>query len=101
MRPACRSWRSSSTCTRPIVLARNATRSRRVDEAVVQSQLERVRTTAGEGVLAGEGCATVWIGRTPEAIDGVLIRRVPAADPDPADPATPPALSPTQPPRPR
>ena len=83
-----------------IVLARNATRPRRVDEAVVQSQLRRVRTTAGEGVLAGEGCATVWIGRTPEAIDEVLIRRVPAAD-QTADPATPPTLSPTQPPRPR
>ena len=64
-----------------VVLARNATRSRRVDEAVVRSQLERVRTTAGEGVLAGEGCATVWIGRTPEAIDGVLIQRVPVAGP--------------------
>ena len=59
------------------MLARNATRPRRVDEAVVRSQLERVRTTAGEGVLAGEGCATVWIGRTPEAIDAVLIQRVP------------------------
>ena len=84
------------------MLARNATRPRQVDEAVVRSQLERVRTTAGEGVLAGEGCATVWIGRTPEAIDGVLIRRVPAAGPaDPADRAAQPALSPTQSPRPR
>jgi predicted kinase len=64
-----------------IVLARNTTRARQVDEAVVRSQLERVRTTAGEGLLAGEGCATVWIGRTPEAIDAVLIRRVPAAAP--------------------
>jgi protein phosphatase len=79
-----------------IVLARNATRSRQVDEAVIRWQLERVRTTAADGVLAGEGCATVWIGRTPEAIDGVLIRRVPAADP-----AASPALSPTQPPRPQ
>ena len=85
-----------------VVLARNATRSRRVAEAVVQSQLERVRTTAGEGVLAGEGCATVWIGRTPEAIDAVLIQRVPVAGPaDPADPATQPAISRTQPPRTR
>ena len=77
-----------------VVLARNATRSRQVDEAVVRWQLDRVRTTAGEGILAGEGCTTVWIGRTPEAIDGVLIRRVPAADSAPS-----PALSPTQPPR--
>jgi len=85
-----------------IVLARNAARPRQVDEAVIRSQLERVRTTAGEGVLAGEGCATVWIGRTPEAIDGVLIRRIPPAGPaDLADLATPPALSPIQPPRPR
>ncbi len=85
-----------------VVLARNATRSRRVDEAVVRSQLERVRTTAGEGVLAGEGCATVWIGRTPETIDGVLIQRVPlAGTSNPADPATQSALSPTPPPRPR
>ena len=83
-----------------VVLARNATRSRRVDEAVVRSQLERVRTTAGEGVLAGEGCATVWIGRTPEAIDAVLIQRVPVADPA-TDSAVSPALSPTQPPRTR
>ena len=79
-----------------IVLARNATRSRQVDEAVVRWQLERVRTTAADGVLAGEGCRTVWIGRTPEAIDGVVIRRVPTADP-----AASPALSPTQPPRPQ
>ena len=79
-----------------IVLARNATRSRQVDEAVVRWQLERVRTTAADGVLAGEGCATVWIGRTPEAIDGVLIRRVPAPDP-----AASPALTPTRPPRPQ
>jgi protein phosphatase len=79
-----------------IVLARNATRSRRVDEEVVRWQLERVRTTAGEGVLAGEGCATVWIGRTPEAIDGVAIQRVPSADP-----AAWPALSRTPPPRPQ
>ncbi len=100
-RPACRSWRSSSTCPPAIVLARNATRSRQVDEEVVRWQLERVRTTAGEGVLAGEGCATVWIGRTPEAIDGVADparsrprtrRRTPAASP---------ALSPTRPPRPQ
>jgi protein phosphatase len=83
-----------------IVLARNATRSRRVDEEVVRWQLERVRTTAGEGVLAGEGCAIVWIGRSPEAIDGVLIRRVPAPD-GTASGAASPALSPTRPPRPR
>ena len=82
-----------------IVLARSASRSRQVDEAVVRWQLERVRTTAADGVLAGEGCATVWIGRTPEAIDGVLIRRVPVADLS-ADQAARPALSPTQPPRP-
>jgi len=79
-----------------VVLARNAARSRQVDEAVVRWQLERVRTTAADGVLAGEGCATVWIGRTPEAIEGVVIRRVPAAGP-----AASPALSPTQPPRPQ
>jgi protein phosphatase len=81
-----------------IVLARNATRSRQVDEEVVRWQLERVRTAAADGVLAGEGCTTVWIGRTPEAIDGVLIRRVPIADPS-ADRAARPALSPTRPPR--
>jgi predicted kinase len=82
-----------------IVLARNATRSRQVDEAVVRWQLERVATTAAEGVLAGEGCAIVWIGRTPEVIDGVLIRRVPAAEG--AGEAAAPAFSPTRPPRPR
>ena len=83
-----------------IVLARNSTRSRKVDEEVIRWQLERVRTTAAEGVLAGEGCAIVWIGRTPEAIDGVLIRRVPGPDPK-ADAAASPALSPTRPPRPQ
>ena len=82
-----------------IVLARNATRSRQVDEAAVRWQLERVRTTAVDGVLAGEGCATVWIGRTPEAIEGVRIRRLTVADLS-ADQAALPALSPTQPPRP-
>ena len=85
-----------------IVLARNATRSRQVDETVVRWQLERVGTTAGEGVLTGEGCAIVWIGRTPEAIDGVLIRRVPSVDVDAdVDAAVPPPLSPTRPPRPQ
>ena len=83
-----------------VVLARNATRLRQVDEPVVRSQLERVRATAREGVRAGEGCATVWIGRTPEAIDGVLIQRVPIADPA-TDSAVSPRLSPTQPPRTR
>jgi predicted kinase len=83
-----------------IVLARNGARSRQVDEEVIRWQLERVRTTAGEGVLAGEGCTTVWIGRTPEAIDGVLIQRVPATNAD-AGPTASPALSPTPPPRPR
>ena len=85
-----------------VVLARNATRSRQVDEEVVRRQLERVRTTAGEGILVGEGCATVWIGRTPEAIDEVLIRRIPAAE-EAADRAASPSrgLSPTRPPRPR
>ena len=82
-----------------VVLARNATRSRQVDEAVIRWQLERVRAGAAAGVLAGEGCTTVWIGR-PEAIDGVRIRRVPGADPT-ADPAGSPALSPTRPPRPQ
>ena len=81
-----------------IVLARNSTRSRKVDEEVIRWQLERVRTTAAEGVLAGEGCAIVWIGRTPEAIDGVVIRRVPGPDPK-ADAAASPALSPTRSPR--
>jgi protein phosphatase len=83
-----------------IVLARNASRSRQVDEAVVRWQLERVRTTAADGVLAGEGCATVWIGRTPEAIDGVVLRRVPGVDPA-ADAAASPGISPTRPPRPQ
>jgi len=83
-----------------IVLARNAARSRQVDEAVIRSQLERVRATAREGVLAGEGCTTVWLGRTPEAVDGALIRRVPATNAD-ADPAASQALSPIPPPRPR
>ena len=87
-----------------IVLARNASRSRQVDETVVRWQIERVGTTAGAGVLAGEGCAIVWIGRTPKAIDGVLIRRVPSMDVDAdvdVDAAVPPALSPTRPPRPQ
>lgn len=86
-----------------LVLARNATRSRRVDEAVIRSQLERVQATARDGVLAGEGCASVWIGRTPGAIDGVLIQRVPATDlaagSAPTDPAASSGLSPTQPSR--
>jgi protein phosphatase len=77
-----------------VVLARNATRARQVDEEVVRWQLERVRRASKAGVLAGEGCATVWIGRTPEAIDGVTIRRVAGAEGAP-----PPALSPIPPPR--
>ena len=76
-----------------IVLARNAARDRRVDEDVVRWQLERVAVAANDGVLAGEGCAAVWILRTPDAIDAVTIARLPATDvPD---------LSPNPPPRPR
>lgn len=59
-----------------VVLARNGVRSRRVDEAVVRSQLERVRAAARPGTLHSEGCAAVWIGRTPEAIDAVTIERL-------------------------
>jgi protein phosphatase len=79
-----------------VVLARNAGRARVVDEEVVRWQLERVRTSAEAGVLAREGCVTVWIGRTPEAIDGVTVLRVAAAGD-----GVPSALSPTLPPRPR
>ena len=78
-----------------VVMARNAGRARVVDEEVVRWQLERVRTSAEAGVLAGEGCATVWIGRNPEAIDGVSVLRVAAAGD-----GVPSALSPTLPPRP-
>jgi predicted kinase len=62
-----------------LVLARNAARARQVDEDVVRTQLERVRLAIRPGALRGEGCSTVWIGRTPEAVDAVTIGRVPAS----------------------
>lgn len=76
-----------------VVLARNATRARRVDEDVVRRQLERVALASGDGVLAGEGCAAVWILRTPEAIDAVTVARLPAS--------AAPVVSPNPPPRPQ
>ena len=76
-----------------VVLARNAARSRRVDEDVVRWQLERVAVAAGDGVLAGEGCAAVWILRTPDAIEAVTVARLPVSGP--------PVLSPIPPPRPQ
>lgn len=76
-----------------IVVARNATRSRRVDEDVVREQLDRVAATTQDGVLAGEGCAAVWILRTPEAVEEVAVVRLPVAGA--------PSISPSPPPRPR
>ena len=59
-----------------IVLARNAARSRRVDEAVIRTQLERIREALGPDGLAVEGFTEIWVGRTPAEIDGVTIERV-------------------------
>ncbi|HEU5203692.1 MAG TPA: AAA family ATPase [Candidatus Limnocylindrales bacterium] len=61
-----------------VVLARNAARARRVDEEVVRYQLDRVERTAADGVLAGEGCAAVWVFREPDAVDAVTVTRLPA-----------------------
>ena len=61
-----------------VVRARNATRRRRVPDDVVTAQLERVRRTIRPGALEGEGCAMVWIGRTPESVDAVTIERLPS-----------------------
>ena len=77
----------------PVVLARNAARLRRVDEAVVREQLERVEGTAADGVLTGEGCAAVWVLREPDAVDTVTLARLPATGA--------PGLSPNPPPQPR
>ena len=76
-----------------VVLARNAMRSRSVDEDVVRRQLEQVAAAAGDGVLTGEGCAAVSILRTPDAVDAVTIARLPARGA--------PVLSPNPPPRPQ
>ena len=80
-----------------VVLARNASRARRVDEDVIRHQLERVERAAGDGVLTGEGCAAVWILREPDAIDAVTVARLPATGAG----AAAPELSPNPPPRPR
>ena len=61
-----------------VVLARNATRSRRVDEEVVRRQLEQVAVAAGNGVLTAEGCAAVSILRTPDVVDAVTLARLPS-----------------------
>ena len=76
-----------------VVLARNAARARRVDEDVVRWQLERVAVAVGDGVLAGEGCAAVWILRTPDAIDAITVARLPVSGP--------PGISPNPPPPPQ
>jgi protein phosphatase len=76
-----------------VVLARNAARARRVDEAVVRRQLDRVERAAGDGILTGEGCAAVWILRKPEAVDALVVARLPVTGA--------PELSPSPPPRPR
>lgn len=59
-----------------VVLARNRTRSRQVDEAVVRTQLARVRRALGATGLATEGYASVWVARTPDEADAVILERV-------------------------
>lgn len=63
----------------PIVLARNAARARRVDEEIVRRQLAGVTASLAPAGLATEGFATVWVGRSVEAVDGVTFERVPVA----------------------
>jgi predicted kinase len=77
-----------------VVLARNASRARRVNEKVVRYQLERVERTAADGILTGEGCAAVWVFREPEAIDAVTVARLP-----PTGEQGEPGVSRSQPPR--
>jgi len=58
-----------------VVLQRNAHRGRRVDEAVVRTQLDRVRASTRPGVLEAEGCAVVWMATTPDALDDLVVLR--------------------------
>jgi predicted kinase len=59
-----------------VVLARNRTRQRQVDETVVRTQLARVRHALGATGLATEGYASVWVARTPEEADAVILERL-------------------------
>jgi hypothetical protein len=59
----------------------------------VRRQLEQVAGAGGDGVLTGEGCATVSILRTPDAVEAVTVARLPARGA--------PVLSPNPPPRPQ
>lgn len=60
-----------------VVLARNAGRARRVDEAVVRRHLDGVAAAIAPDGLPAEGFAMVVVLRTPEQVGAVTVRRVP------------------------
>lgn len=75
-----------------VVLARNAARTRQVDEAVVRLQLARVQASLAPDGLAAEGLALTWIGRTAEDVDAIVVERAPSHDPPPRTAPSPPEL---------
>jgi predicted kinase len=62
-----------------IVLARNASRPRRVDEEVVRRQLDGVAAALRRGGLEVEGFAAIVVLRSPEDVARVTFRRVPSS----------------------
>jgi predicted kinase len=59
-----------------VVLDRNRRRARSVDEAVVRTHLAGVALALGAGGLETERYTSIWIGRTPGQVDGVVIDRI-------------------------
>lgn len=60
-----------------VVRAQNAGRARVVDADVIERQLAWLRRSVDDGQLAAEGFAPVVVLRTPEAVAGLRIVRVP------------------------
>lgn len=67
-----------------VVLERNRRRTRRVDAAVVRTQLTGVELAIRPGGLETEGYAGIWIARLPEQVDGVAVERVGISPPPPS-----------------
>ena len=61
-----------------LILARNASRRRRVDDEVVRRHIATVERLADGSTLTAEGFASVVILRSPDEVDAVEIVRVPA-----------------------
>jgi predicted kinase len=62
-----------------LVLARNASRRRRVDPSVVVAHLALLGATLDRGALAGEGWWSIVTIQDAAGLDSVVVERIPAA----------------------